>query len=120
MSSFSDFICLYKAILPDHGIIIVRLIAAYSSGGYEGHTPADPPGYAIQEGYEGFLIPMKTGAVTGLTIALSIVSVLLGLLSAAVFKLPVLTLLLLKIKKLIKLDLIKQWIVCRPAESAKK
>ena len=83
------------------------LISGYSSGGYDHHSPVDPPGYAIQEGYEGFLIPMKTGVVTGLTIALTIVSVLLGLLSFKVFKLPVLALLLPKLKKLIKLNLIR-------------
>ena len=78
-------------------------IADYSAGEYKGQLPVDPPGYAIQEGYEGFLVPMKSGVVTGLITALVIVSVLLGLLVLKVLKLPFLVLLLLKFKKILKL-----------------
>ena len=57
---------------------------------------------------------MKTGVVTGLTIALTMASVLLGLLTLKVFKLPFLTLLLLKLTKVLKLNLIRQKLKKKP------
>lgn len=60
-----------------------------------GYQPLNQDGYAIQEGYEGFLVPSIGKKPVALIIALTVIGILL----LKLFKLPIL---LLKLKKLLK------------------